>query len=791
MKRHIILIGCLTACSLATVAQTQYHRIDDGWMFRLEGVDSVPHRVDLPHDWSVLFDFDKTNPAGNDGGYAHTGKGTYEKTLRLSKADLKQQHALYFEGVYMNATILVNDSVAGGHPYGYSSFEVDITPYLHSGNNRIVVKVDNSQQPNCRWYSGSGIYRHVYLVKRGDVTLPKEEIFFTTPEVTRQKATIQVQAAVHHAAKVQTPITLRATLRRGTTMVWSNETAISDRQESVQICGEVQQPALWSPEHPELYSLDVELLRNGTSVECYTQEVGIRSIRYSAQEGFLLNDEPINLYGGCVHHDHGVLGARSYDAAEARKVRLLKEAGFNAVRTSHNPPSPAFLAECDKQGLLVVDEAFDGWREQKLPHDYHRLFDTWWKQDVEAMVRRDRNHPSIICWSTGNEVMERKKIEIVTTAHKLAEACRALDATRPVTSALCSWDAEWEIYDPLAAEHDIVGYNYMLFKSESDHERVPSRIMWQTESYPVEAFKSWSKVHDYPYIIGDFVWTAMDYLGEAGIGRHYYEGDKTPGEHYTGPKWPWHGAYCGDIDITGYRKPISHYRTMLFAPSEPVYMAVHEPNGYKGDIRTTLWGTLPTVRSWNWEGYEGDSIEVEVTSHHPGVRLYRDNTLVGQSSTGREEEYKTVFKLPYQPGMLRAVAVNNVGNEVSPADTLYTAGTPTQLRITADREQLTADNQDLAYITIEVLDEKGHPVPHRPIDVHVSATGAGSVIATGSGDMTDEKGYYRTSRTTWQGRAIAVIKSTHRAGDIVVRVTSPGIKDAVIKLKAVKSTLHK
>jgi beta-galactosidase len=230
---------------------------------------------------------------------------------------------------------------------------------------------------------------------------------------------------------------------------------------------------------------------------------------------------------------------------------------------------------------------------------------------------------------------------------------------------------------------------------------------------------------------------------------------------------------------------------MLFAPSEPVYMAVHEPNGYKGDIRTTLWGTLPTVRSWNWEGHEGDSIEVEVTSHHPGVRLYRDNTLVGQSSTGREEEYKTVFKLPYQPGMLRAVAVNNVGNEVSPADTLYTAGTPTQLRITADREQLTADNQDLAYITIEVLDEKGHPVPHRPIDVHVSATGAGSVIATGSGDMTDEKGYYRTSRTTWQGRAIAVIKSTHRAGDIVVRVTSPGIKDAVIKLKAVKSTLHK
>ena len=249
--------------------------------------------------------------------------------------------------------------------------------------------------------------------------------------------------------------------------------------------------------------------------------------------------------GACVHHDHGILGAAAFDAAEARKVRLLKEGGFNAVRTSHNLPSPAFLDECDRQGLLVIDEALDGWREHKNENynDYNLWFDEWAVKDVGDMVRRDRNHPSIIAWSIGNEVIERKKIEIVQSARKLAGECRKLDPTRPVTEALCAWDADWEIYDPHAEALDIVGYNYMIHKSESDHARCPERVMWQTESFPRDAANNWHKVKENPYIIGDFVWTGIDYLGESGIGRYHYKGE-TEGEHYQNDQWPWHGGYC-------------------------------------------------------------------------------------------------------------------------------------------------------------------------------------------------------------------------------------------------------
>jgi beta-galactosidase len=282
-------------------------------------------------------------------------------------------------------------------------------------------------------------------------------------------------------------------------------------------------------------------------------------------------------------------------------------------------------------------------------------------------------------------------------------------------------------------------------------------------------------VADHAYVIGDFVWTAMDYLGESGIGRHFYEGDKGAGEHFTGPQWPWHGAYCGDIDITGYRKPISHYRSMLFAPSEPIYMAVREPNGYRGEIRTTLWSTVPTLRSWNWEGHEGKPVEVEVISRAPRVRLYLNDRLVEERPTTRAEEFKAVFAVPYQPGTLRAVAVDAEGREMSASDVITTAGQPARLRVTADRTRLTADNQDLAYLTIEVLDAEGHVVPNQPVEVTVSASGVGEVMATCSGDMTDSKGYYRLTRTTWQGRAAAVVKAGKRKGKIRVRVTAEGL----------------
>lgn len=473
-----ILTTCLSAfflpayllsASTALNPECRKQLIDDDWQFRLtvndrgEKLESGWTDVDLPHDWSVLNDFDAKASTGNDGGYVQAGRGVYRKVIDVPAGALDGRHtAIRLDGAYMNAEVAVNGHVVGKRPYGYSPATYDITPYLHAGENEIMVDVDNSAQKNSRWYSGSGIYRHVWLLNTGDVAVKPESVFVTTPQVSEDASTVNLELAVENLSPRAGDITVRATILDGegrkVDAVSTKVAVPADSVAAAQLRFAPKRLALWSPGSPALYEMQVELMEGNQVVDTFTQTFGVRSIAYSAEDGFRLNGKPLLLTGSCVHHDNGLLGARSYDAAEARKVRLLKQAGFNAVRTSHNIPSEAFLDECDRQGLLVIDEAFDGWRDSKTPHDYAELFDQWWDKDVDAMVLRDRNHPSIMCWSIGNEVMERKKLEVVTTARKLADRCRSLDPTRPVTSALASWDSDWEIYDPLAAVHDIVGY---------------------------------------------------------------------------------------------------------------------------------------------------------------------------------------------------------------------------------------------------------------------------------------------------------------------------------------------
>ena len=370
------------------------------------------------------------------------------------------------------------------------------------------------------------------------------------------------------------------------------------------------------------------------------------------------------------------MGAAAFDRAEYRKVELLKAAGFNAVRTAHNPPSEAFLQACDELGLLVIDEAFDGWKAKKTPYDYGLYFDKWWKKDLRAMVLRDRNHPSVIIWSIGNEVIERKEPEAVEIAHMMAQEIKKLDTIRPVTSAMTTWDNEWEIFDPLMEAHDVCGYNYQLHRAPSDHKRVPSRIIVNTESYPANAFNIWKLVNKNDYILGDFVWTAMDYLGESGIGAWYYP-EENADEHWQSDRYPWHGAYCGDIDLTGWRKPISHYRSLLYNDNEKLYLAVKEPNPENGRIKTTAWAVWPTWESWTWPGFEGKDIEVEVYSKYPKVRLYLNNKLIGEQATTVKQQFKATFSVPYSPGRLKAVGVRN-GKEIESL-VLQTSGNPAKL----------------------------------------------------------------------------------------------------------------
>ena len=499
---------------------------------------------------------------------------------------------------------------------------------------------------------------------------------------------------------------------------------------------------------------------------------GIRTIDYDVERGLLLNGKPIKLNGACLHHDNGILGAAAYDEAEYRKARLMKEAGFNAVRTSHNPPSEAFLKACDEVGLLVIDEAFDGWREHKNEnvYDYSTLFDAWWQRDVDAMVCRDRLHPSIFCWSIGNEVIERKKIEVVKTAHLLATRIRELDPQhRPVTSALAAWDRDWDIYDPLAAEHDIVGYNYLIFKAEGDHERVPSRMMMQTESYPRDAWSNYRMTMDHSYIFGDFVWTGLDYLGESGIGRYYYEGE-VPGESWERPLYPWHAAYCGDVDLTGKRKPVSYYRSLLWNGGK-TYMAVREPDGYHGKVKTSMWSTWPTTDSWNWPGWEGKPIEVEVYTREPKVSLYLNDQLIGEQATA---EMKATFSLPYQAGTLRAVA----GDERCE---IQTAGKPAAIRLTADKTALSSAG--LVFVIVEIVDAEGRVVPTANDQLTFAVKGNATLLAAGNADIKDEDPYFDNSHHVWQGRALAVLRYTGKQGKAALTVTAKGLPTARLVLK--------
>ena len=737
-------------------AQTQRQLFDNGWQFTHDGKTI---NVDLPHDWAIAYAPDPaTGTSGTDGGWYPGGKGEYRKTFATPKTEIVKLH---FEGVYQKAEVFVNGQKAGQHAYGYTPFTVDVTPYLYQDKreNEVVVKVDNSEQPNCRWYTGSGIYRHVWLQAMPALHIAENGVFVTTHDISAERAIVGVEVTV--ANESDRDRNAMVVVDSGMMMV-----AVPARQtKTVATSYAVRNPHLWSPDDPYLYETKVELKESGIVIDEHRARFGIRSFSYDAEGGFVLNGKPLLINGACVHHDDGVLGAMAFDAAEIRKVRQMKEAGFNLIRTSHNPTTRAFLDACDSLGMLVIGEAFDGWRTAKKPYDYSTLIDSCYREDIRAMVERDRNHPSIICWSIGNEVIERKDIRVITTARQLKQAILDYDKTRPVTEALCAWDDDWEIYDPHFDVLDIGGYNYMIHKHATDHQRNPRRVMWQTESYPRDAFQNWALVHGYPYIIGDIVWTGLDYLGEAGIGRYYYEGERA-GEHYVDGGQPdWHGAYCGDVDVTGWRKPISHYREMLWKDSKDLYMAVKEPDGYHGKILETRWSVWPTWESWNWPSWEGKPIDVEVYTKAPEVTLYLNDKPIGTKAVSQSTEYKAVFTVPYEAGTLCAEA----GGKRA---TLSTAGEPARLRLTADRYVMTAGGQDLSFITVEVIDREGRVCPNAAIPCEAIVKGQGTLLSFASADLKDCEPYTSPRVTTWKGRALLVVRSSQKKGKAQVCIKS-------------------
>ncbi len=761
---------------------------DYNWKFFLGDIASANsadfndmnwRKLDLPHDWSIEGKLNPKNPMGGAGGYFPSGIGWYRKTFVTPKEWNSKRVSVYFEGVYMNSEVFINGKSLGVHPFGYTSFTYDLTPYLNFGKENVVaVRVDNSKQVNSRWYSGSGIYRHVWLMVNNPVHVAQWGTVVTTPEVNSEGATVQVRTLIKNESENYRKVTVNISVLdknlkeagKGTTEI---ELSAHSEKEVLQTISVIN-PLLWNLDSPDLYKTKIQVMNGRKVIDETNTNFGIRTIKFSAEDGFRLNGKTVKINGGCVHHDNGCLGAAAYDRAEERKVELLKAGGFNAVRTSHNPPSEAFLDACDRLGLLVMDESFDCWNVGKTKFDYSNYFNDWWQRDIEAMVKRDQNHPSIIMWSIGNEIPERKEPQAVETAKMLAGARKKIDNTRPITSAVVGWGDDWYIFDTLFAEHDVAGYNYHLNSAPDDHKRVPSRVIVQTESYPKDAFANWKLVQENNFVIGDYVWTAIDYLGESGIGRYYYSGE-TPGNHWENDFFPWHGAYCGDIDVIGWRKPISHYRSMLYNNTEKIYMAVREPEPAPLEIKTTWWAVWPTWESWTWPGFEGKDIHVEVYSKYPKVRLYLNDQLIDEQATTVDQEFKATFNLPYTPGQLKAVGVQN-GMEVE-STSLQTAGKAASLKLSIDRQKIKANGQDLCYVTVEITDEGGTIQPNADNLLEFTIEGEGTIAGIDNADLKDTDSYVGNSRKCWKGKALVVIKSTHKDGDIRLTVSSPGLNN--------------
>jgi beta-galactosidase len=730
--------------------------------------------------------FDTSESAnGHFTGYTVGGIGWYRKHFTLNETN--KLTAVRFDGVYMNAEIWINGRRLGEHPHGYTSFEFDLTPDLNpSGQENVLAVRVRNEGRNSRWYSGSGIYRHVWLTIREPVYVPTWGLFVTAPEVSKDKAIVEVSVEVCNAAPAQTPALIRVRVRDAKgKVIGSSEGELhltANETRSMEQSIEVSSPMLWSPDSPNLCSAEVEIVAAGGIVDVASTRFGIRKIDVDAERGLRLNGEMLKLRGGCIHHDNGPLGAAAIDRAEERRIELMKANGFNAVRTSHNPPSPALLDACDRLGMLAIVEAFDQWNQSKENNqqDYHRFFKDWSDRDIAAMVRRDRNHPSVVMWSIGNEIPEQFRAE--ATAKRLREAVLSHDPTRPITQAICSdwgnvirnWD---KLSDPAFLHLDVAGYNYLPDKYEADHARHPKRVIYGAESLPKDAMQYWSLVEKHPYVIGDFVWSALDYLGEAGIGHSLLSNQKDS----WFASWPWFNAWCGDLDICGFKKPPSFYRDVVWRRSQ-IEMFVHSPIPPGLTEALSWWGWPDESQSWNWPGQEGRLLQVSVYTRCERVRLELNGKVIGEEPASAETKLTARFDVPYAPGELRAVGLND--GKVIAQTTLKTSGPPKKLKLTADRAKIRADRNDLSFVTVEVVDANGQRVPNAEIPVRFSVSGVGQLAAQGSGSPNEPASFQAPVRKTFQGHCLAILRPGGGAGQITLRAEADGLEPDIITIQA-------
>ena len=799
----------LVSCTQKETTINREESFDKDWKFIRADVpdgqnmafdDSDWRMLDLPHDYSIedlpekegvkqIGPFSEESAGGASTGHVAGGTAWYRKHFTLKSEDKGKTIKILFNGVYMNADFWINGKHLGNHPYGYTAFAYDLTEYLNPAGeeNVLAIQVKNEGK-NSRWYSGSGIYRNVRLLKLNPVHIDLWGVYIITPEVSKEKATVKIETQITAAESVE-ELTIKGQLLKADGQIVAKWNSPVDLQVPAVLQTELEYPSLWSPDSPDLYTAKIQLFDGDMVIDQYEERFGIRSIDFSPEKGFLLNGESVLLKGGCLHHDNGPLGSAAFKAAEYRRVKTMKDNGFNAIRTSHNPPSKHFLDACDELGILVMDESFDHWQRGKNDQDYHLYFDDWWERDLESMVLRDRNHPSIVIWSVGNEINERADSSGLAIFKFLREKVLTMDNTRPVTQAICHfWDHpgwDWDRTIPAFAQMDIHGYNYQWKNYEPDHEKHPERIIVGTESFPKEAFDNWDLVEKHPYVIGDFVWTGMDYLGESGIGHNNLDNENVG----FLPDWPWYNAYCGDINILGYKKPQMYYRDVVWRNSE-LEMLVHEPvpDGRKEVV--SMWGWPEEWKSWNWEGNEGKPLQVAVYTRCDQVRLELNGEVIGTKDVAQKnsavqqmdipsesrqiEALAAYFDVPYQAGELVAIGIKD-GKEVV-RQSLKTAGKPAGLKIIAERENIKASGNDLAYFNIEVVDANGNLVPNAELPVEFTIEGNGSLQAVANGNPKDMKSFQQPRVNTFRGKCQLIVRPGEDGAEIKVTAASEGLE---------------
>ena len=804
MKTKLYLLSLLIvlitfSCKTKNEEFSRSQCFDDGWKFHLgestEAAevnfdDSQWRSLDLPHDWSVELPFSKETGLIATGQTAG-GTGWYRKNFTLQPEQDNKIVQLYFEGVYMEAEVWLNGQRIDFHPYGYTSFFCDITPFCNpvGKENTLAVKVKNEGK-NSRWYAGSGIYRHVRMITADSLHFDNWGIFVTTPSVTKDKAIANISFHIINETETSQAFDVIIQLKDNAGAAVSKELIHWDELKAgvETIYGhniEIANPTLWSVDSPVLYTATVSIKSKNTIFDKMTVPFGIRSISFESEKGFLLNGQSLKLKGGCVHHDNGLLGAASINRAEEKKVELLKANGFNAVRCAHNPPAEKFLEACDRLGLLVIDESFDQWQKQKNPEDYHRFFDEWHEKDIASMVKRDRNHPSIIMWSIGNEIQERADSSGVIIAKKLKSIIRKYDATRPVTAAINSfWDnpnLKWSDSERAFSTLDVCGYNYTWGEYENDRRLFPNRIIAGTESTAMECAANWDLVEKYPNIIGDFIWTALDYLGESGIG-HAVEVKKGDKELPLFLDWPWFNAWCGDIDICGNKKPQSLLRDVVWNERK-ITMVVRKPvqEGYFESM--SYWGWPEEYPEWNWKGQENKLLEVRVFTRYPLVRLYLNGKLLEEKavSTENKTKYTAQFQVNYSPGELKATGVES--GEEKESVILRTTGTPAKIKLTPDRSLIGNFKNELSYVRIELVDEDGQVVPDADCKVSLSVSGQGEIAASGNASPTDMESFRSLTPKTFHGKALAIVRPTGKSGVITLKAAAEGLPESKTEIK--------